>query len=110
MTSKDTLDVLRNIVGFSDKEMARALCVTDRSIKRWRSGAPISTESEERLFDLARTVAGLAEFQLPPANIRAWFFHRNRFLDEERPIDVFSNGGYLAIQPALAAIANAAYA
>lgn len=107
---KDTLGVLRAVVGFSDQELARALNVTDRSIKRWRNGGAISTDSEERLFDLARIVATLADLDLPAANVRAWFFHRTPFLAEERPIDVFRTGGFSAVQPALAAVADAAYA
>jgi uncharacterized protein (DUF2384 family) len=110
MPSKDTLGVLRNVVGFSDKELARALQVTDRSVKRWRTGASISTESEERLFDLTRIVASLAELGLPPANVRAWFFYRNPFINEERPIDAFAAGGYISVQPAIAAINNSVYA
>jgi uncharacterized protein (DUF2384 family) len=109
MTPRDTLDVLRNAVGFSDKEAGRALQVTDRSIKRWRTGAPVSAEYEEQLHDLARILATLVEYQLPPANIRAWFLYRNRFLGDERPIDIFATGGYMAIQPALAAIADGVY-
>lgn len=109
-TPKDTLGVLRTVVGFSDQELSRALDVTDRSIKRWRNGGAISTESEERLFDLSRIVATLAELGLPAANIRSWFFHRTPFLAEERPIDVLQTGGFRAIQPALAALADAAYA
>jgi uncharacterized protein (DUF2384 family) len=109
-TPKDTLGVLRAVAGFSDQELARALDVTDRSIKRWRNGGAISTASEERLFDLARIVATLAELALPAANVRAWFFHRTPFLAEERPIDVFRTGGFPAVQPALAAVADAAYA
>jgi len=109
LTPKDTLDVLRNVVGFSDKEIGRALRVTDRSVKRWRSGAPVSPSSEEGLHDLARIVATLAEYQLPAANIRAWFLYRNRFLEDERPIDSFAKGGYMAAQPALAAIRDSVY-
>jgi transcriptional regulator with XRE-family HTH domain len=108
--STETLDLLRNLLGFSDQELARALGVTDRSVKRWRAGGRISTESEERLFDLMRTVAALAELELPPANIRAWFFYRNRFLHEERPIDVFHTGRYEALRPAIDAISDASFA
>jgi uncharacterized protein (DUF2384 family) len=107
--SKETLDLLRNLLGFSDQELARALDVTTRSVHRWRAGGRISTESEERLFDLMRIVAALAELELPPANIRAWFFYRNPFLQEERPIDVFAKGRYTALRPAVDAIGDAAY-
>jgi DNA-binding transcriptional regulator YiaG len=110
MTPKDTLRVLREEVGLSDQELARALNVTDRSVKRWRAGAAITTESQERLFDLARIAATLAGFELPPANVRAWFFHRSPFLEEQRPIDVFASEGFDAVQPAVAAIGDAAYA
>lgn len=110
MTPKDTLRVLREEVELSDQELARALNVTDRSVKRWRAGAAITTESQEQLFDLARIAATLAGFKLPPANVRAWFFHRNPFLGEQRPIDVFASEGFEAVQPALAAIGDAAYA
>jgi DNA-binding transcriptional regulator YiaG len=109
-TSVETLDLLRNLLGFSDQELARALGVTARSIKRWRAGGQISTESEECLFDFKRTVVALAELELPPANIRAWFFYRNPFLREERPIDVFTSGRYAALRPAIDAMANAAFA
>jgi uncharacterized protein (DUF2384 family) len=101
--------VLRDVVGFSDQEIARALRVTDRSVKRWRSGEAISTESLELLFDLARIVSSLAEVGLPAPDIRAWFFHRNRFLEEQRPIDVFADGGFDAVYPALAALNDGAY-
>lgn len=110
LPAKDTLNVLRNIVGFSDKELARVLNVTDRSVKRWRAGASISTESEELLFDLARVIAALAELELPPSNIRAWFFYRNPFIGNERPIDVYAKGGYKAVQPAISAIQNSVFA
>jgi transcriptional regulator with XRE-family HTH domain len=108
--STETLDLLRNLLGFSDQELARALGVTARSVKRWRAGGQISTESEERLFDLMRAVTALANLDLPPANIRAWFFYRNPFLKEERPIDVFATGKYAVLRPAIDAIANAAFA
>jgi DNA-binding transcriptional regulator YiaG len=109
-TSQETLDLLRNLLGFSDQELARALGVKARSVKRWRAGGQISTESEECLFDLKRTVVALAELELPPANVRAWFFYRNQFLQEERPIDVFTSGRYAALRPAIDAMADAAFA
>lgn len=107
--SKETLDLLRTFLGFTDREIGRALGVTDRSVKRWRAGGQISTESEERLFDFMRIVAALAEQELPPENIRAWFFYRNLFLDERRPIDVFRTGEYNAVRPAIHAIEDAAF-
>jgi uncharacterized protein (DUF2384 family) len=109
-THEDTLKVLRDTVGFSDQEIARALRVTDRSVKRWRAGEAISTESLETLFDLARVVSSLADLGLPAPNVRAWFFHRNRFLEEQRPIEVFAEHGFDAVYLAVAAIADGAYA
>lgn len=109
-THEATLSVLRDVLGFSDQEIARALQVTDRSVKRWRAGAAISTESLESLFDLVRVASALADLGLPAANIRAWFFHRNRFLDERRPIDVFAEDGFDAVHAAVSAITDGAYA
>lgn len=109
MTPQEAVEVLTETLGFSVPELARALEVSDRTVKRWEADGPISTESRERLFDLVRVTAKLADFELPPRNIHAWFFYRNPFLGEERPIDALSSGGYLAAQPALAGIANSPY-
>jgi putative toxin-antitoxin system antitoxin component (TIGR02293 family) len=108
-TPEDTLGVLRDDVKLSDSEIARGLGVSSRTVKRWRGGSAISTESQERLFDLAKIVATLA-VDLPPANVRAWFFHRNRFLEDERPIDVIAAEGFEGVQPALGAIRDSVYA
>jgi uncharacterized protein (DUF2384 family) len=110
MTPKDTLGVLREVVGLSDRELARALQVTDRSVKRWRAGAAISTEGEERVHDLARVIAQLVSVGVPDRNVRAWFLYRNHFLGEERPIDVFAAEGFSAVQPAVAALRDGYYA
>jgi hypothetical protein len=110
MTPEDTLTALRGEIGLSDQEIARALQGTDRSVKRWRAGEAISTDSLESLFDLATVVAALAEYKLPAPNIRAWFFYRNRFLGGQRPIDAFADGGFDALKPALDAVNDGAYA
>ncbi len=109
LTPPETLVRLRDAVGFSDREIGRALGVNPRSIKRWRAGAAINSEGLEALFDLLRLVVLLAELAIPAANIHAWFLQRNGFLNERRPIDAFAEGGYEDVCAAIDAISDGAY-
>ena len=104
LTEADTLKLLREPMGFSDREIGRALSVNPRSIKHWRSGTTVNADSREALFDLGRLAKLLADLGLPAANVHAWFFQRNGTLDDQRPIDVFAADGYRPVRAAIDAM------
>jgi len=105
----ETLVLLRDVLGLSDPEIGRALAVNPRSIKRWRTGGAVADEPREAAYDLARVVAQMAELGLQATNVHAWLFRRNRFLGEQRPIDVFAANGFDGVSPAVQAYREGAY-
>lgn len=107
-TPEDTLTILRKEVELTERDLARALGSTDRSIRRWAAGAPISTEPRQRLYDLSIVIERLSESGLPGPNIHSWLFRRNRFLQDRRPIDVVSDD-FDAVAAAAQALLDASY-
>jgi DNA-binding transcriptional regulator YiaG len=96
---------LREQVGLSEADVARATRVSVRSVRRWSAGAPIGGRAAERLDDLRMVAADLAE-ALPPESIVAWLRGRNRALGRARPLDLLAEGRYDEVHDAVEALAS----
>jgi len=104
------LELLRDEVGLTERAIARAVGVTDRTVRRWNVGGPITTDNVERLDDLKTLVTQLASLGLSPPTIVAWLHGRNPFLQDRRPLDVLASGDFDAASGAVSALRDGSYA
>jgi hypothetical protein len=91
-------------LGLADLDIATAVGVTERSVRRWRAGdserAPL-LRRWRRVDDLRAAVLILAEDgSLTLDGIVYWLRARNRHLDHQRPLDVLCRGGFELVREA----------
>jgi len=92
-------------IGLSDEDIATAVGVTERSVRRWRAGegerAPL-LRKWRAVDDLRTIVLILAEDgSLPLEGIVYWLRARNRRLDDRRPLDVLCLGEFENVRDAV---------
>jgi len=85
---------LRDDRGLSTGEVADLTGVRERQVQHWAAGtsAP-ATESLKRLLDIQYLMKELGEVY-DPDGIRIWLHSRHRRLEDRRPIDVLTDGGF----------------
>lgn len=89
--------------GLSDIDIATAVGATDRSVRRWRSGAdPASpTRYRNQIDDLRMSFAVLLEGgTLGNEGAVHWLRARNRDLDDGRPLDALRAGQFDRVRAA----------
>lgn len=89
--------------GLSDADIASATGATERSVRRWRSGAESGSPSRHRgqIDDLRTIFAVLREGgTLGDEGAAHWLRARNRNLDDSRPLDVLRANGFEQVRAA----------
>jgi hypothetical protein len=99
-----TVVALLSELGLADLDIATAVGVTERSVRRWRAGdaerAPLLRRWRQ-VDDLRTIVLILAEDEsLTLDGIVYWLRARNRLLDHQRPLDVVCRGGFEEVRRA----------
>ena len=97
----EVLGYLRDALGLSEAEVARALGGADsRSVRRWLTGGTVQARFLTRIDDL-RDLVDILSDGLAPLQIGRWLRARNRDLERERPLDVLAEaGGYIRVRSA----------
>lgn len=102
-----TIDFLRETIGLTEEDIAIAVGVSRRTIRRWStevvSPQPVHAA---RLDDLRSIVQFLADID-DDFSIRPWLCRRNAKLDWERPLTRLSRDGFDAVLAAAQAFASA---
>jgi len=94
--------------GLTQADVARAVGVSDRSVRNWANDAAPRRLHEERLQAL-RGIVLLLEDSLTPRGVGQWFRAHNRSLDGRRPLDVLAAGDVDSVRRAAEAFADGAY-
>jgi transcriptional regulator with XRE-family HTH domain len=93
-TTGNVLRTLRDRVGLSENDIARATGVHERSVRRWLEGTQPTQPKADRIDDLRTIVRDLGEM-LPSESVVTWLRNRNTGLDRQRPLDVLAQAdGY----------------
>ncbi len=83
----ELVDVLRHYGGLTQRDIAQAAGVSDRTVYAWREGTAARTATYDRLAELREIVLILRD-SLTPRGVGQWMRARNRSLTERRPLDV----------------------
>lgn len=94
--------------GVSQRDIAAATCVSDRSVRAWTRAGGIRPTSYTRLTDIRDIVLTLRD-TLTERGVGQWLRARNRMLDGRRPIDVLAAGGHDEVQRAAEAFVEGTY-
>jgi transcriptional regulator with XRE-family HTH domain len=105
-TIGNVLLTLRHQIGLSERDIARATGVHERSVRRWLAGTEPTHDKAERVDDLRTIVIDLGQM-LPAESIVAWLRKRNQDLGRERPLDILAQpDGYSRVSVAVEALAS----
>lgn len=103
-TIGNVLRALRDQVGLSERDIARAAGVNERSVRRWLTGTEPTQDKADRIDDLRTVVRDLGEM-LSEENIVSWLHSRNTGLDRQRPLDVLTQpDGYERVAAVVGAL------
>lgn len=94
--------------GFTQADVARAVGVSDRTVRNWSQEGSLRRRNEERLHGL-RQIVLLLDDSLSHRGVGQWFRAHNRMLEGRRPLDVLGEGDTEAVRRVAAAFADGAY-
>ena len=102
-------DLLRDAIGLTEADFAKATGASRRTIRRWASdGPPLNSSYAERLDDLRAIVSMLAP-ALPEHVILGWLRARNTLLDYERPLDTLGRAEFERVLSAADALLSGSF-
>lgn len=108
-TTETVLVALRDEIGLTERDIARATGSHIRSVRRWLAGTEPNQERADRIDDLRIVVSELGGM-LDARGIVAWLRNRNPLLDRERPLDVLAtSGGFDQVTAAAGALLSVDY-
>ncbi len=95
---------LRDLVGLSDADIARATGVARSTARAWLAGTRTPTnERAERLIELSALAERLMRV-MEPDYVGVWLRRPVPALDERKPVDVIANGEYVLVAELISAI------
>lgn len=96
-------------VGLTQRDIATAVHVTDRTIHDWAKAAvEVRSSNYDRLVDI-RDVVLILRDSLTERGIKQWLRARNRMLGGRRPLEVLHDGDADAVRNAARAFSEGVY-
>ena len=93
-------------VGLTDADMAIATGAHPRTIRRWKEGSEPNRATADRLDDLRNVVVTMREAGMTDRATVLWLRHRNRELEDHRPLEVLGQDAYEHVRTAARAFAG----
>jgi hypothetical protein len=103
-------DIVRALgrIGFTQKQIANATGATDRSVRNWAATGAIRPTYDERIRELSEISLALSD-TLTPHGVTQWLNARNVLLNDQRPLDLISQGEAGRVRDAVEAYLDGSY-
>jgi transcriptional regulator with XRE-family HTH domain len=99
------IELIKAELGLSEAELAQALAIDPRTVRRWQSGqAYPQHEARQRLANLRDVTRRLQETFASAEAIRAWIRQPSRYLSQLTPAEVLRTGRIDRVEAALEAL------
>ena len=105
----ERIRTIKQNIGLSIEDLARAVGTTSRTMARWASGANAPRGiTRQRLLELATVSQQLAKVMTPEASA-AWLLQPNALLGHMRPIDLVAQGRYRDVLDLIDAVGDGVF-
>src|SRR5215207_178231 len=109
LDSGQSVRYLRTTTGLTETDLVDGTGASERTVRRWAHAKSEPQARYQRQIDDLRTIVNALEPTLTSRGIRQWLRARNRYLGDQRPIDLLRGGRFEQVHEAASAFNDGAY-
>jgi DNA-binding transcriptional regulator YiaG len=105
----ESVRYLRREWGLTEADLADGTGASQRTVRRWAQDRTQPQARYQRQIDDLRSIVQVLQDSLTAKGMRQWLRSRNRYLEEQRPIDLLREGKFERVHEAAQAFQEGYY-